>query len=590
MYKVGLAVWSVCAASAPGLAAQEPAAEKTPPAASSEDAATRLEDCLSVVRAVTVSPGETVQDVVCFFCNVVVQGTVRGDAVSLWGGIHADGEIAGDAVAVGGAIRVAPGGSIGKEVVALGGPVEAPPGALAEEPAAILGLHFPGQRQVFAIPALVFLATHLLLALGAGLLLGERRLLHIGAAGRMRPGRTLLVGLLFVSLWVTAISVAGVIGSGVETATSIAGGIALAGAFALGLPVVALGAGRRLRRGLSWRPAVLAGALVIALASLVPLLGVVVSAFLWCAVCGLAVRAVTLRRAASRGQGSNPSDDVLRYYALGLEKGRLDEDFFPLERARTQELILRHLPPAPGVVLDVGGAAGAYALWLAERGYEVHLVDPSPLHIQQAEESSREREAAHLASARVGDARKLELSDASANAVLLLGPLYHLTEEDDRRRALDEARRVLQPGGWLFAAAISRFASLVDGLRGALFEDEAFARIVEADLADGQHRNETGNPFYFTTAFFHHPGELSAEVREAGFTVAGLYAVEGPGAFVPGFAERWKDPKSRDRLLDLLRRIEREPALLGVSPHLLAVGQKPRVRFTEDGTKGDEKL
>jgi ubiquinone/menaquinone biosynthesis C-methylase UbiE len=271
----------------------------------------------------------------------------------------------------------------------------------------------------------------------------------------------------------------------------------------------------------------------------------------------------------------NPSDDVLRYYALGLEKGRLDEAYFPLERARTQELILRHLPPAPGVVLDVGGAAGAYAFWLAERGYEVHLVDPSSLHVEQAEERSRARGAGRLASARVGDARRLDFPDASANAVLLLGPLYHLTERDDRRTALDEARRVLQPGGWLFAAAISRYASLLDGLRGPVFEDDAFARIVEADLADGQHRNDTGNPLYFTTAFFHHPEELSAEVREAGFTLAGLYAVEGPGAFVPGFANRWDEPKSRERLLELLRRVEREPALLGASPHLLAVGQKP---------------
>ena len=93
--------------------------------------------------------------------------------------------------------------------------------------------------------------------------------------------------------------------------------------------------------------------------------------------------------------------------------------------------------------------------------------------------------------------------------------------------------------------------------------------------ADGQHRNDTDNPLYFTTAFFHHPGELSAEVREAGFTLTGLFAVEGPGAFVPEFQRRWKDPRDRERLLELLRRVEREPALLGASPHLLAVGQKP---------------
>lgn len=277
----------------------------------------------------------------------------------------------------------------------------------------------------------------------------------------------------------------------------------------------------------------------------------------------------------NRAQESRPrSDDpVLRYYALGLEKGRLDEGYFPLERERTREMILRHLPAAPQVVLDVGGGAGSYALWLAGRGHEVHLVDPSPLHAQQAEEASRSTERP-LASVRVGDARGLEFDDGSANAVLFLGPLYHLTEVHDRRAALGEAARVLEAGGWLFAAAISRFASMVDGLRGPVFDDDAFAAIVDRDLADGQHRNDTENPHYFTTAFFHRPDELAAEIRDAGFDLVGLHAVEGPGAFMPGFGERWRDPKSRNRLLGLLRRVESEPTLLGASPHLLAIGRK----------------
>jgi len=269
------------------------------------------------------------------------------------------------------------------------------------------------------------------------------------------------------------------------------------------------------------------------------------------------------------------SNDIQRYYALGLEKDRLDEAYFPLERERTRELILRHLPPPPGAVVDVGGAAGAYAFWLAERGYEVHLVDPAPLHVEQAEEESRARETGRLASIQQGDAGHLRFDDGAAAATLMLGPLYHLTDRDERRAALDEARRVLAPGGWLFAAAISRYASLMDSLRGPLFEDDTFARMVERDLTDGQHRNETDNPLYFTTAFFHHPDELAAEVRKAGFTLAGLYALEGPGAFLPDFAARWNDAGDRQRLLELVRRVEREPTLLGASPHLLAVGQKP---------------
>lgn len=270
-----------------------------------------------------------------------------------------------------------------------------------------------------------------------------------------------------------------------------------------------------------------------------------------------------------------PPGEILGYYSLGQEKGRLDEGYFPLERARTQELVRRHLPPPPGFVVDVGGGAGAYALWLAGLGYEVDLVDPVPLHVQQAEEASRARPEERLASARVGDARRLELEDASAGAVLMLGPLYHLTRAEDRRAALLEARRVLAPGGWLFAAAISRFASLLDGLRGALFEHDAFARIVERDLMDGQHRNDTDRAEFFTTSFFHHPDELAAEIRDAGLSLAGLFAVEGPGAFVPDFRRRWEDEDARERLLGVLRRVEREPALLGVSPHLLAVARRP---------------
>jgi len=269
-------------------------------------------------------------------------------------------------------------------------------------------------------------------------------------------------------------------------------------------------------------------------------------------------------------------DEILGYYALGLEQGRLDEDYFPLERARTQELVLRHLAPPPGVVLDVGGGAGAYAFWLAEAGYEVHLLDPVPLHVEQAEAASRTRAAGRLASARSGDARALPFADKGADAVLMLGPLYHLTALEDRLQALREALRVLRPGGLVLAAAISRFASLVDGLRGALFDDAAFAAITERDLADGQHRNDTGNPRYFTTSFFHHPVELAEEVAGAGFALVDVFALEGPGAYLVDFARRFADPASRERLLAFLRKVETEPALIGVSPHILAVARKPR--------------
>ena len=259
------------------------------------------------------------------------------------------------------------------------------------------------------------------------------------------------------------------------------------------------------------------------------------------------------------------------FYTAYSEATRLDQSYFQLERERTREILERHLPEPPAEILDVGGGPGAYALWLARKGHAVHLVDPVALHVTQACELS-EAQPQRLASVRVGDARQLEHESQSADAVLMLGPLYHLTSRRDRLAALGEARRVLRKDGVLFAAAISRFASLLDGLRGALFQDPEFEQIVRADLHDGQHRNDTGRIAYFTTAFFHRPDELVAELREVGFT-AELHGLEGPACLLADFDSLWREPASRTKLLDFLRVVEREPSLLGLSPHILAVAR-----------------
>src|SRR5690348_6735799 len=58
------------------------------------------------------------------------------------------------------------------------------------------------------------------------------------------------------------------------------------------------------------------------------------------------------------------------YYERVPEESRLEVGAFRLEEARTRELVLRHAASPPARILDLGGAAGAYAFWLAERGYE----------------------------------------------------------------------------------------------------------------------------------------------------------------------------------------------------------------------------
>jgi len=265
---------------------------------------------------------------------------------------------------------------------------------------------------------------------------------------------------------------------------------------------------------------------------------------------------------------------IADFYHRTAEEDRLGQGAFPLEEARTRELLRRFAPPPPATVVDVGGAAGAYALWLAEAGYVVHLVDTAPRLVDEARRRSA-LAARPLASCRVGDARSLEIPTAAAEVVLLLGPLYHLTDAADRVRSLAEACRVLKPGGWLLAAGISRWASALDGLARDLLHDPKFASIVEQDLRDGQHRNPTDRLDYFTTAYFHRPEQLADEARAAGLAVNGVYGVEGPGWILPDIAERLADGRRRAALIEVARTLETEPAMVGGSAHLIVVARRP---------------
>ncbi len=258
--------------------------------------------------------------------------------------------------------------------------------------------------------------------------------------------------------------------------------------------------------------------------------------------------------------------DMLGYYNQGREHARLTS-IGRLELLRTQEILHRHLPTPPARVVDVGGGAGIHAVPLMAEGFDVTLIDPVPLHVDQARDAG-------VTGARVGDALALPLDDGCVDAALLLGPLYHLTEAQDRHRALVEARRVVRPGGVLVAACISRFASTFDGLGLRFLDDPAFEAIVEDDVATGQHRNPTGRTGWFTTAYLHHPADIEPEVAEAGWEVTAVIAVEGPGATAD--ATYWlDDPDRRATLMRSIRRVECEPTLLGSSPHLLAVARRP---------------
>jgi len=203
----------------------------------------------------------------------------------------------------------------------------------------------------------------------------------------------------------------------------------------------------------------------------------------------------------------------------------------------------------------------------------VRLLDASPRLVAEARRLNATL-ASPIAALDVGDARALPYESGSADAVLVMGPLYHLCAAADRSAALGEALRVLSPGGVVAVAAISRWASALDGLARGRAVDPAFVRMRDRDLVDGQHRNDTTRMDYFTTAYFHQPGELRDELVTAGFQDVRVLGVEGPAWMVSDFDARWEDPVLRGDMMAMGRALEAEPAMLGVSAHLLAIGRR----------------
>lgn len=277
---------------------------------------------------------------------------------------------------------------------------------------------------------------------------------------------------------------------------------------------------------------------------------------------------------SQRDGGPKAPLEVITYYEQFPEESRLTSGPSRLEFERTKEILSRVLPKAPSVVVDVGGAAGTYSSWLSTLGYEVHLVDASPRLVEEARRRSATL-SSPIASLSVGDARRLPQGDESVDAVLMMGPLYHLTAAADRLLALSEALRVLVTSGVVVIAAISRYASALDGLARRLALDPRFVKMRDRDLADGQHRNETGELSYFTTAYFHRPGDLAQEIESAGFREVRVFGVEGPGWILPDFDARWEDAALKEDLSNVARALECEPSIVGASAHLLAVARKP---------------
>jgi ubiquinone/menaquinone biosynthesis C-methylase UbiE len=263
-------------------------------------------------------------------------------------------------------------------------------------------------------------------------------------------------------------------------------------------------------------------------------------------------------------------EDVAAYYEADVEDDRLARGAGALEFERTKELLDRFLSPRSRIA-DVGGGTGRYAESLAGEGHEVELVDPVPLHVQRARKRAGDppRFGVHVA-----EARELPFEDHVFDAVLLLGPLYHLGEATDRTLAVREAARICRRRGIVVAAAISRFAPLLDTIRRGTIADPRVLANVRDETLEGRHVAAERRTSEFPDAYFHRPEELEEELSAADLQIEGVFGVEGPGWLLADIDTLWNDPAVRDGLLWAARAVERDAQGRTLSAHLLAVARK----------------
>ncbi len=275
---------------------------------------------------------------------------------------------------------------------------------------------------------------------------------------------------------------------------------------------------------------------------------------------------------------------VLAGYNAGIERNRLRRGIGLIEFERTKEILLEKLPKPPAVIYDIGGGYGEYSWWLSSLGYEVHLFDLSETNIKMSNELAEEYPGVRLKEVMVCDARSVPRPEKSADAILFMGPLYSITEYEERILAIKECYRLLKDGGVLFSAALTPYSVLIprlvayhagDNEKSTELDDPAVVSNIERALQDGCYRNpERKGANRLGSSQLHTAKALKEELSCGGFTTDSVHGVMGGAWLAPNLDELMKNEKTKEILMKTVRMLDTHEEIIGVSGHLLAVSRK----------------
>lgn len=248
-----------------------------------------------------------------------------------------------------------------------------------------------------------------------------------------------------------------------------------------------------------------------------------------------------------------------------------------VEFAVNRRVISRYLPESaqPLRILDIGGGPGRYSFWLVNAGHRVTLADLSPELLKIARAKSDE---SHTPLEAVVEADACDLSAWPADsfdAVLSLGPFYHLPDQADRDRAAAELGRVLRPNGVAFVALMPRYTFL----RRTIAIGDERQHLLDADflrkaVQEGTFYNDV--PGRFTEGYGADPAEIKPYFARFGLEALTLLASEGIAVGIQEAVAQIADtePALYDKVIDLILETATDPSILGLCSHLLYVGRK----------------
>lgn len=268
--------------------------------------------------------------------------------------------------------------------------------------------------------------------------------------------------------------------------------------------------------------------------------------------------------------------DIAAFYNTDPEREHFRLERHQLEYDLTWRYLNQYLPPQ-GSILEVGAGTGRYTLELAKRGYTVTAVDMSAALLEECRKSIADAGLERQVRFILADARDLsEVAEKGFDAALLMGPLYHLIVETDRKLALKEAFDRLKEGGIQFSAFISRFGIMGDLVKNVpnWIEDQIE---VHSLLELGYNPQE--HPASSFRGYFAKVSEIAPLHEMIGFETLTVAGVE-PGISADDESYNKLEGKQRQLWLDLLYEISTERSIIGASRHLLYIGRKRR-NFSE---------